>query len=93
MKLGVMKAQLPGSLAGADRVYCHGADLGWDARAALAPLGDKASVFDDLDALIAQLADDAQAGDQVLVMSNGSFGGLHGRLLDVLRQRGAGNAG
>lgn len=93
MKLGVMKAQLPGSLTGADQVYCYGADLGWDAREALAPLGGKASVFDDLDALIARLAEDAQAGDQVLVMSNGSFGGIHGKLLDVLRQRDGGSAG
>ncbi len=93
MKLGVMKAQLPGSLAGADQVYCYGADLGWDAREALAPLGDKASVFDDLGALVARLAEDAQAGDQVLVMSNGSFGGLHGKLLDALRQRHTRQAG
>ncbi len=93
MKLGVMKAQLPGSLAGADQVYCYGADLGWDARAALAPLGDRARVFDDLDTLVAGLAQDAQAGDQVLVMSNGSFGGLHGKLLDALRQRDADSAG
>ncbi len=93
MKLGTMKAQLPGSLAGADQVYCYGADLGWDARAALVPLGDKASVFDDLDALVARLAADAQAGDQVLVMSNGSFGGIHDKLLDALRQRDAGGTG
>ena len=93
MKLGTMKAQLPDSLAGADQIYCYGADLGWDARAALVPLGDKASVFDDLDALVARLAEDAQAGDQVLVMSNGSFGGIHDKLLDALRQRDADGTG
>ena len=55
MKLGVMKAALPDSLAAADQVYCYGANLGWDPAEALAPLGDKARVFDDLDKLVSQL--------------------------------------
>jgi len=54
MKLGVMKAALPDSLAVADRVYCYGANLGWDAGEALAPLGDKARIFDNLDKLVSQ---------------------------------------
>ena len=50
MKLGTMKAALPGSLAQADRVFCYAANLGWDAAAALAPLGERAEVHDDLTA-------------------------------------------
>ena len=84
MKLGVMKAALPASLAGADLVYCYGATLGWDAREALAPLGAKARVFDDLDTLVAQLVEDGRPDDHVLMMSNGGFGGIHARLLDAL---------
>ena len=84
MKLGVMKAALPGSLAAADRVYCYSGGLGWDAAAALAPLGVKAAVHDALDALIAAIAADAGPGDHVLVMSNGGFGGIHGKLLERL---------
>ncbi|MDR0441634.1 MAG: UDP-N-acetylmuramate:L-alanyl-gamma-D-glutamyl-meso-diaminopimelate ligase [Candidatus Accumulibacter sp.] len=85
MKLGVMKAQLPASLAGADRVYCHAANLGWDAAAALAPLGEKATVTSDFNTLIDAIAREARAGDHVLVMSNGGFGGIHGKLLAALR--------
>ncbi|MCE1243755.1 UDP-N-acetylmuramate:L-alanyl-gamma-D-glutamyl-meso-diaminopimelate ligase [Oryzomicrobium sp.] len=88
MKLGVMKNALPGSLAEADRVFCYAANLGWDAAAALAPLGDKAVVRDDLDALVAEVVAAARPGDQVLVMSNGGFGGIHGKLLDALAARG-----
>jgi UDP-N-acetylmuramate: L-alanyl-gamma-D-glutamyl-meso-diaminopimelate ligase len=84
MKLGVMKAQLPDSLRDADRVFCYAANLGWDAAQALAPLGDKAHVADDLDALVARIAHSAQPGDQILVMSNGGFGGIHGKLLAAL---------
>jgi len=88
MKLGTMKAALPGSLALADRVFCYAANLGWDAAAALAPLGAKAQVHDDLAALVAAVAAEARTGDHVLVMSNGGFGGVHGRLLDALAARG-----
>ena len=84
MKLGTMKAQLPGSLGDAQRVFCYTANLGWDAAAALAPLAGRASVFDDLTALVAAIADEATAGDQVLIMSNGGFGGIHGKLLTAL---------
>ena len=84
MKLGVMKAQLPASLADADRVYCYVANLGWNAAEALAPLGEKATVGDDLDALVGKIASEARAGDHILVMSNGGFGGIHGKLLAAL---------
>ena len=49
MKLGAMKAQLPWSLAAADLAFCHAGGLGWNAREALAPLGDKALVADTID--------------------------------------------
>ena len=87
MKLGVMKAQLPDSLGETDRVYCYAAHLGWDAREALAPMGEKAVVSDDLDSLVSQICADARPGDQILVMSNGGFGGIHGKLLAALAQR------
>ena len=84
MKLGVMKAQLPDSLAGADATFCYAANLGWDPAGALAPLGTRARVFEDLDRLVAAVAAAAQAGDHVLVMSNGGFGGVHEKILAAL---------
>jgi UDP-N-acetylmuramate: L-alanyl-gamma-D-glutamyl-meso-diaminopimelate ligase len=87
MKLGVMKAQLPASLAAADRVYCYGANLGWDASSALAPLEGKAVVFNDIDAIVGAVVASAGAGDHVLIMSNGGFGGIHGKLLAALDKR------
>ena len=86
MKLGVMKDALAGSLTDADRVFCYGANLGWDATAALNPLGEKASTHDDLAQLVGTIADAAQPGDHVLVMSNGGFGGIHEKLLAALAQ-------
>ncbi len=84
MKLGVLKDALAGSLAEADLVYCYSANLSWNPAAALAPLGAKALCHDDLDRLVAAIAAEAGPGDQVLVMSNGGFGGIHQKLLDRL---------
>ncbi len=84
MKLGVMKSALPGSLIEADAVFCYGANLGWDAAEALAPLGAKAVVEDDLDKLVGRIVAEARSGDHVLVMSNGGFGGIHGKILERL---------
>ncbi|HEX6006766.1 MAG TPA: UDP-N-acetylmuramate:L-alanyl-gamma-D-glutamyl-meso-diaminopimelate ligase, partial [Burkholderiales bacterium] len=87
MKLGVMKDELAGSLATADRVYCYGAGLGWDARAVLAPLGAKARVCDEFERLLHEVAEDARPGDHVVIMSNGGFGGIHEKLLAALGRR------
>ncbi|WP_288407495.1 UDP-N-acetylmuramate:L-alanyl-gamma-D-glutamyl-meso-diaminopimelate ligase [uncultured Herbaspirillum sp.] len=89
MKLGTMKEALPGSLAEADLVFGYGAQsgrdaLGWDLAEALAPLGQKAAAFHDLDRLVQAVKAAAQPGDHVLVMSNGGFGGVHQKLLDAL---------
>ena len=90
MKLGTMKAALAGSLTDADLAFGFGAAgsgkeaLGWDLGAALAPLGARASAFDDLGALVQAVAAAARPGDHVLVMSNGGFGGVHQKLLDAL---------
>ena len=83
-KLGTMSAQLPWSLEEADLAFCHAGGLQWDAAQALAPMGDKAVVAADIDALVARVVAAAKPGDHVLCMSNGGFGGIHGKLLDAL---------
>ncbi|WP_424859815.1 MULTISPECIES: UDP-N-acetylmuramate:L-alanyl-gamma-D-glutamyl-meso-diaminopimelate ligase [unclassified Tepidimonas] len=87
MKLGTMKAQLPWALAGAEWAFCHAGGLDWDAAAALAPLGERAKVAPDIDTLVTQVLATVQPGDHLLCMSNGSFGGVHERLLAALRAR------
>ena len=86
MKQGALKDQLAGSLANADAVYCYSAGLTWDAVTALAPLGDKVQATDDFDALLHALEHGVRPGDHVLIMSNGGFNGIHGKLLAQLRQ-------
>lgn len=87
MKLGVMKNALPASLDEADLVFCYGANLGWDAEEALAPIKHKATVYQDLNTMVAAIAEAAKSGDYVLAMSNGGFGGVHQKILDALQAK------
>ena len=84
MKTGAMKAKLPWALEEADLSFCLQGPYGWSARDALAPLGPLAVVADTVDALVAQVQKAAQPGDHILCMSNGGFGGIHGKLLEAL---------
>ena len=84
MKLGTMKAQLPWSLEQSDLAFCHNGGLDWDAREALSIMGAKAQVGETIDELVAQVAAPAKPGDHILCMSNGGFGGIHLKLLQVL---------
>ena len=84
MKLGVMKNALPDSLKDADLVFCYDFNLGWDAHAVLAPLGDRVIIKDNLNELIAAIVAAACPGDNILIMSNGGFGGIHEKLLQPL---------
>ncbi|WML86683.1 UDP-N-acetylmuramate:L-alanyl-gamma-D-glutamyl-meso-diaminopimelate ligase [Thiothrix subterranea] len=66
------------------RMGTHGAAV-----AAALQVADYAFIYqlpewDDIDALAATVAQLAQAGDHVLVMSNGGFGGIHDKLLTLL---------
>ena len=87
MKLGAMKAQLPWALEDADLSFCLQGRYGWDAREALAPMGALATVADSVDALVAAVVAAARPGDHVLCMSNGGFGGIHGKLLAALKAK------
>lgn len=84
MKLGTMKAQLPWSLEETDLAFCHSGGLGWNAAEALAPMGRQAVVCDSIDTLVDRVVGAARPGDHVLCMSNGGFGGIHGKLLAAL---------
>jgi UDP-N-acetylmuramate: L-alanyl-gamma-D-glutamyl-meso-diaminopimelate ligase len=47
-------------------------------------MGARAQVAHNLDELVAQVVAAAQPGDHIVCMSNGGFGGVHGRLLTAL---------
>ena len=88
MKLGVHRDDLAPSLDTADKSwFLNAADLGWDLPGAVSGMGERVRLAGSVEELVKGLAADARAGDHVLIMSNGGFGGLHDKLLAALRAR------
>jgi UDP-N-acetylmuramate: L-alanyl-gamma-D-glutamyl-meso-diaminopimelate ligase len=54
---------------------------------ALAARGTNAVAIDGVDAIVTHVATESRAGDVVLVMSNGDFGGIWEKLLAALREQ------
>lgn len=87
MKLGVHKQTLAASLQQADSVYLYQpSNLAWSVQDVADQCSQPAQVNDDIDAFVAQIAQEAQPGDHILVMSNGGFEGIHSKLLLALNQ-------
>ena len=87
MKLGAMRNALPGSLAHADMVFIYANHLGWDAAETFTPIGTKTGVFDALAPMVEAISVMAQPNDHIVVMSNGGFGGVHGKILHALAMK------
>jgi UDP-N-acetylmuramate: L-alanyl-gamma-D-glutamyl-meso-diaminopimelate ligase len=86
MKMGVHRDSLGPSLAGADETWLYApADLGWDLSPIMASLGQRGRTRQDIETLAKDLAAAARSGDHILIMSNGGFGGLHGKVLAALQ--------
>ena len=87
MRAGQHSAQLAAALASADAVFILAEpELDWDVAAATAPLAERVTLAADVATLVGAIAAASHPGDTLLVMSNGSFGGIHERLLAALRQ-------
>ena len=85
MRMGAHAQELAHSLRDADRCFVYARpDLKWDARAALAQVGERLHVEQALEPLIAAIAAEARDGDRIVVMSNGDFGGIHAKLVAAL---------
>jgi UDP-N-acetylmuramate: L-alanyl-gamma-D-glutamyl-meso-diaminopimelate ligase len=86
MRMGVHRAALAESLADADRVYVLESEgLKWNPRAVLADLGDKVQVESEVSEIVDSVLADSRSGDQIVMMSNGSFGGLPRLLQQALK--------
>jgi UDP-N-acetylmuramate: L-alanyl-gamma-D-glutamyl-meso-diaminopimelate ligase len=88
MKLGVHREQMAPALAAADLTwFLAPKDLGWDLKGAVAALGGRVRFAETVEDLVKGLIADSRAGDHILIMSNGGFGGLHDKLLGALEAR------
>ena len=87
MKLGAHRDGLPESVVQADRVFWYAPpNLGWDLAATVAGSRVQTRVCESLEAIIEGVKAVAVPGTQVVIMSNGGFGGLHGKLAQALAE-------
>lgn len=87
MKLGAHRDGLPDSVKLADQVFWYAPpNLGWDLAATAMACPVPAQVCTSLESIIAEVKALARPGTQVVIMSNGGFGGLHGKLAKALEQ-------
>ena len=85
MRMGVHRAELGPALAGADQVLLfQPAEFKWDINVVTQALNGRGRVFRTVDAIVATLTAELKSGDQVLIMSNGGFEGIHAKLLASL---------
>ncbi|WP_413492702.1 UDP-N-acetylmuramate:L-alanyl-gamma-D-glutamyl-meso-diaminopimelate ligase [Morganella psychrotolerans] len=86
MKMGISKDDIAPALGRADEVFIlQPANIPWLVSEITEHCVQPAYWSGDLDALTAMVAEHAQPGDHILVMSNGSFGGIHDKLLEKLK--------
>ena len=86
MKLGAHRDGLPESVVQADHVFWYAPDnLGWDLAATVASSTVPTAVCNSLEQIIAAVTALAAPGTQIVVMSNGGFGGLHSKLAEALQ--------
>jgi UDP-N-acetylmuramate: L-alanyl-gamma-D-glutamyl-meso-diaminopimelate ligase len=87
MKLGVHRAGLAASLSAADRVWALQApDLPWSLADELASL-TTVTVNDAVTEIVTAVCAEARPGDDIVIMSNGGFGGIHKLLCEALAAR------
>ncbi len=87
MKMGVHKDTLANSQK-ADEVYLYEPEgMDWSLVESVAHSNAPAHCFKDVEKIVQGVCNVAQPGDHILVMSNGGFEGIHGRILDALKMK------
>jgi len=87
MRMGVHNETLAPSLSLADEaIFYQPPDLKWKVKDIIKGMGSKGRVFDNIDEIIDHIKVQARSGDNILIMSNGSFGGLLNKLVEGLQR-------
>ncbi len=87
MRAGLHGCALGESLSGADMCWVHQpADVEWDVASALTG-HPGARVVPTVDGIVKAVTEACRAGDRILIMSNGAFGGIQQRLSQALEER------
>jgi UDP-N-acetylmuramate: L-alanyl-gamma-D-glutamyl-meso-diaminopimelate ligase len=82
MKMGVHAETLAGSVALADKAFWFMSDnSSWQMK------GDAGDIYTQLEPMLEAIVNEAKPGDHIVLMSNGGFQGLHGKLKKALEEK------
>ena len=88
MKMGVHQSVLGEACRHADLTFWFDAGTALlDLPALVASSPKPARISNSIDALVSALAEEARSGDDIVIMSNGGFGGIHQKFLQALELR------
>ncbi|PTQ89972.1 UDP-N-acetylmuramate:L-alanyl-gamma-D-glutamyl-meso-diaminopimelate ligase [Agitococcus lubricus] len=88
MRMGTHKDNLAESARDADQViWYQPAGLDWDLSPVIAASPVPAQVANNIDGIIADVIAQVKSGDAIVIMSNGGFGGIHGKLVNTLKAK------
>ncbi|SES19763.1 UDP-N-acetylmuramate: L-alanyl-gamma-D-glutamyl-meso-diaminopimelate ligase [Vreelandella subterranea] len=87
MRLGAMRERLMESVTQADAIFWfQPPSVAWSMET-LVDAQAHSTLYDDIDALVSAVVTQASPQDRIVVMSNGSFEGVHERLISALAAR------
>ncbi len=84
MRTGIHKDALREALRDADVVVCKAPTEDWGLASALSTFSQPTALYPDVNQLVQRLCPELKPGDQVIVMSNSGFDGVHEKLLTEL---------
>ena len=88
MKMGVHKDTLANSWQKADDVFVYEPQgMDWSLVESVKRSSAPAQCFRDVEQIVQKVTNVAQAGDHILIMSNGGFEDIHGRILQALENK------
>lgn len=85
LKTGVHKSELPASLQEADRIICLRPEPDWGVDQLQSQLTKPVTIADNVTEIVALLKPYIQSKAHILIMSNGSFGGIYEMLKGIVK--------
>ena len=87
MRMGVHAETLSAAFTDADRIFLYQPkDLKWNISDHMNELGNRCQVFENVDKIAELVSKEAQPHDNIVIMSNGAFGGIHQKLIERLNK-------
>jgi UDP-N-acetylmuramate: L-alanyl-gamma-D-glutamyl-meso-diaminopimelate ligase len=88
MRMGVHLQRLAPATEAADRViWYQPAGLDWSLDQVIANSPRPAVLYNDIERIVADLSAEMRGGENIVIMSNGGFGGIHQKLVGALQRR------